>query len=163
MKIRKYKVEDCDTVSKLFFETVHSVNAKDYTDEQLFAWASSVEDLKNRRYDALSEQCTLVADIDGKVVGFASIDRSGELDLLFVHKDFQGQGIATALCNKLEEDFDIITSYASITAKQFFENRGYFIDKKQEVKRVGVKLINYKMKKIKQEQKRLNKIMIDYS
>lgn len=46
MKIRKYKVEDCDTVSKLFFETVHSVNAKDYTDEQLFAWASSVEDLK---------------------------------------------------------------------------------------------------------------------
>ncbi len=105
----------------------------------------------------------MVADIDGKVVGFASIDRSGELDLLFVHKDFQGQGIATALCNKLEEDFDIITSYASITAKQFFENRGYFLEKKQEVERVGVKLINYKMKKIKQEQKRLNKIMIDYS
>jgi len=28
---------------------------------------------------------------------------------------------------------------------------------------VCVKLINYKMKKIKQEQKRLNKIMNDYS
>ncbi|MDE6473901.1 MAG: GNAT family N-acetyltransferase [Clostridia bacterium] len=149
MVIRDYKVEDCDAVSKLFFETVHSVNSKDYTDEQLFAWASSVEDFKHRRYDALLAQHTAVADIGGKVVGFASIDKSGELDLLFVDKDFQGQGIATALCNEVEKDFDIITTYASITAKQFFENRGYFVEKEQEVERLGVKLRNYKMKKIK--------------
>ena len=148
MKIRNYKIEDCDTVSRLFFETVHSINAKDYSDGQLFAWASSVEDLKSRRCNALLEQRTVVAVIDGKIVGFASIDRSGELDLLFVDKDYQGQGIATALCDEIEKDFSVVTTYSSITAKSFFEKRGYIVIKEQEVERPGLKLKNYKMKKI---------------
>ncbi len=40
MIIRKYKNEDCDSVANLFYETVHSVNAKDYSAEQLSAWAT---------------------------------------------------------------------------------------------------------------------------
>ena len=147
MEIRDYKVKDCDTVSKLFFETVRSVNAKDYSPEQLSAWASSVEDFKSRKYNALLEQRTVVADIGGKVVGFASIDKSGELDLLFVDKDYQRQGIATALCDEVEKGFSVLTTYASITAKQFFEKRDYIVIKEQEVERFGVKLKNFKMKK----------------
>ena len=146
MKLRDYTVNDCDAVSRLFFETVHSVNAKDYSPEQLSAWVSSAEDFKNRRYDSLLEQRTVVADIGGKVVGFASIDKSGELDLLFVDKDHQREGIATALCNEVENDFDIITTYASITARPFFEKRGYVVIEEREVDRKGVKLRNYKWK-----------------
>ncbi len=41
--MRQYKNEDCDTVAKLFYETVHSVNAKDFTAEQLSAWANNAE------------------------------------------------------------------------------------------------------------------------
>ncbi len=147
MEIRDYKVKDCDTVSKLFFETVHSINAKDYTDEQLFAWASSAEDFKSRRCRDLLEQRTVVAVIGEKIVGFASIDKSGELDLLFVDKDHQRQGIATALCDEVEKGFSVLTTYASITAKQFFEKRDYIVIKEQEVERFGVKLKNFKMKK----------------
>lgn len=39
MIIRKYVSTDCKQVADLFYETVHSVNAKDYTIEQLDAWA----------------------------------------------------------------------------------------------------------------------------
>ena len=147
MKLRVYDVNDCDAVSKLFFETVRSVNAKDYSPEQLSAWVSSVEDFKSRRYNALLEQRTVVADIGGKVVGFASIDKSGVLDLLFVDKDHQREGIATALCDEVERTFGIITTYASITARPFFENRGYVVKEEREVERNGVKLRNFKMEK----------------
>lgn len=144
--IRPYSNSDCETVSKLFYETVHSVNAKDYTQEQLFAWASDEKRLLRRR-DDLTNQKTLIAEINRKAVGFVSIDKSGCLDLLFVHKDFQRKGIATALCNEAEKGFVAVTTYASITAKPFFENRGYTVIKKQEVKRFGVTLKNFEMQK----------------
>ena len=103
MIIRQYKNKDCDIVSKLFYETVHSVNAKDYTVEQLSVWANNADSLKIR-HDDLLNQNTLIAEMNGVIIGFGSIDKSGCLDLLFVHKDYQKQGVATALCNELEKD-----------------------------------------------------------
>lgn len=39
-KTRKYTPEDCGTLADLFYNTVHSVNAEDYTEEQLAVWAT---------------------------------------------------------------------------------------------------------------------------
>ena len=144
MNIRLYKESDFKAISELFYDTVHSVNAKDYTEKQLSAWAKNRDSLKSRR-DVLPKQYTLIAESDGIIVGFGSIDNSGCLDLLFVHKDFQGQGVATALCDELEKGFPVIKTYASITAKPFFETRGYVVIKAQEVERFGVKLKNFEM------------------
>lgn len=146
MNIRKYKKEDLETVSKLFYETVHSVNAKDYSAEQVSVWANNADSLKVRR-DYLLKQYTLIAEINGKIVGFGSIDKLGYLDLLFVHKDYQKQGIATALCSELEKGFSVINTFASITAKPFFESRGYVVVNEWEVERFGVKLKNFEMQK----------------
>lgn len=146
MIIRPYKNEDCDEVSTLFYETVHTVNARDYTSEQLYAWAKDYDSLKARHND-LSKQFTLIAEINGTIAGFGSIDQSGCLDLLFVHKDHQYQGVATALCNELEKGFYSITAFASITAKRFFEKRGYIVIREQTVERSGIELTNYEMKK----------------
>ena len=146
MIIRQYKNEDCDTVAKLFYETVHSVNAKDYTAEQLSVWANNADSLKIRR-DYLLKQNTLIAEINGEIVGFGSIDKLGYLDLLFVHKNYQRQGIATALCNEMEKGFSVINTFASITAKPFFESRGYVVVNEWDAERFGVKLKNFEMQK----------------
>ncbi len=146
MIIRQYKNEDCDIVSKLFYETVHSINAKDYTAEQLSVWANNADSLKIRR-DYLLKQFTLIAEINGEIVGFGSIDKLGYLDLLFVHKDYQKQGVATVLCNELEKGFSVINTFASITAKPFFESRGYVVINECEAERFGVKLKNFEMQK----------------
>jgi len=45
MQLRKYKPEDCAALAELFFDTVHAVNAKDYTTAQLKAWATGKVDL----------------------------------------------------------------------------------------------------------------------
>ena len=54
------------------------------------------------------------------------------IDILFVHKDYQGKGIATAICDRLEKAVQnkVITN-ASITARAFFEKRGYKVIKEQ--------------------------------
>ncbi len=93
------------------------------------------------------EHKTLVAVEKDVIVGFGDIGNTGYLDRLFVHKDYQRHGIATALCDQLECGFDMITTHASITAKPFFESRGYKVIKGQQVERQGIFLTNYVMKK----------------
>ena len=46
MQLRKYTPSDCGVMAELFYQTVHSVNAQDYTREQLDAWATGEVDLQ---------------------------------------------------------------------------------------------------------------------
>nr|WP_330420547.1 GNAT family N-acetyltransferase [Roseburia sp. AM59-24XD] len=65
---------------------------------------------------------------------------------MFVHKDNQRKGIATAICNQLEQFVEgNITTHASITARPFFEKRGYKVVMEQQAERRGVFLTNYVM------------------
>lgn len=147
MKIRKYQSSDCKALADLFYHTVHTVNAKDYTKEQLQVWATGQVDLEN--WDqSLQEHFSVVAVENEKILGFGDIDRTGYLDRLYVHGDYQGKGIATAICNQLEQAIqgNIIT-HASITAKPFFEKRGYQVIKEQKVERQGIFLTNFVMEK----------------
>ncbi len=147
MEIRKCRQSDCKAITELFYNTVHTVNAKDYTKEQLDVWATGRFDLEewNRSF---TEHYGIVAVENEIIVGFGDIEKNGYLNRLYVHKDFQGKGIATAICNDLEQAVTgTITVHASITAKPFFEKRGYGVIKEQKVERGGIFLTNYIMKK----------------
>lgn len=145
MLVREYQVSDCKETTELFYNTVHRINAKDYPKEQLDVWATGQVDLE--KWNAsLQEHFSIVAVDDGILVGFGDIDKTGYLDRLFVHANYQKKGIATAICNQLEQAVQgDITTHASITAKPFFEKRGYKMIKEQQVERQGVFLVNYVM------------------
>ena len=148
MIVRKYKPSDIIEVTNLFYGTVHAVNKKDYKKEQLDVWADGKVDLEKWN-KSLMEHYSLVAIENEVLVGFGDIDKTGYIDLLYVHKDYQGKRIATVLCNELENTVqcDELTTHASITAKLFFEKRGYIVVAEQQVERQGVFLTNYIMKK----------------
>lgn len=147
MTIREYRSSDLREIVELFYDTVHTVNARDYTPEQLNAWADGSPDLAEWGRSLL-EHIAFVAE-DGGIVGFGDIDPSGYLDRLYVHKDYQRQGVATALCDALEGavNAERIITHASITAKPFFEERGYQVAWEQQVLRHGTALTNYRMEK----------------
>ncbi len=145
MFIREYETSDCKELTELFYNTVHTVNAKDYTKEQLDVWATGQVDLEKWN-QSLQEHYSIVAVDNGIIVGFGDIDKTGYLDRLFVHSDYQGQGIATAICNQLEAAIQKnIVTHASITARSFFEKRGYKVVKEQQVERQGLFLTNFVM------------------
>lgn len=151
MEIRTYRPEDCPLMAQLFYDTVHCVNRKDYTSAQLDAWADGHPDLKDWNRSFLSHH-TLVALEGSVLVGFGDMDSSGYLDRLYVHKDYQGRGIASALCRMLENACPArsFSTHASITARPFFEGRGYRVVKAQQVQRKGQRLTNYRMEKEKE-------------
>lgn len=151
MDIRRFDARDSAAVLKLFKETILSVNLRDYTKEQCEVWANSfseIEALKER----LEKSLTYIAEFEGKIVGFGNVNGFGEIDLLYVHKNFQGRGIASAILRKLETDaksygFVELTTEASITARPFFESKGYQV----EVEKIRIvrecEFINFRMKK----------------
>ena len=149
MKIRPYRPADRAVLLDLFYHTVHTVCARDYTPAQLDAWAPKQAD--KTAWDAkFRTGTTLVAEDDGKVLlGFGSIGEDGFLDLLYVHKDHQGRGVGSILCDFLEGLYPIesVTVHASKTAKPFFEARGYRVTQPQTVERRGQRLTNYVMEK----------------
>ncbi len=152
MKLRKYKSEDCTTLAELFFQTVHTVNSRDYTNDQIDAWATGDIDISAWNKCFLNHN-TLVAEINGIIVGFGDMDNNGYLDKLFVHKDYQGKGIATSIVNELEHQavlcgINHFSTQASITAKPFFEHRGYRVVRENMAVRGNIKLNNFIMEKI---------------
>ncbi len=148
MIIRNYEPSDCQHLADLFYETVHTVNAKDYSENQLCVWATGYVDLEQWNRSFL-EHITLVAVQDGAITGFGDMAPTGYLDRLYVHSNYQRQGIATAICDRLEQAVraGTITTHASITAKPFFLHRGYRVLREQQVIRGGIGLTNYVMEK----------------
>ena len=60
MELRRYQQSDCEELTELFYHTVHTVNAKDYTKEQLDAWATGQADLAKWN-QSLQEHYSIVA------------------------------------------------------------------------------------------------------
>ncbi|MEK7015450.1 GNAT family N-acetyltransferase [Bacillus sp. FSL R9-9410] len=152
IKIRTFQKEDLEQVLQLFYETVHTVNAQDYNTLQLQTWAPK---RLNREswLKSLEKNISYVADNNGVIVGFGDYNDEHYIDRLFTHKDYQGKGIASYILQKLEKEAmklehrDIYTE-ASITAKPFFESKGFICIKEQKKQHNGQIFINYVMKKI---------------
>ena len=145
-----YQPGEAEAIVRLFYGSVHGVCLGDYTQEQVNVWADGTADPALWEQTFLRRQ-TLVARLGGELAGFA--DREGDyLDRLYIHKDHQRKGIARALCAALEqgakeEGVTRMTVHASITARGFFEKRGWQVVKEQQVERKGVLLTNFVMEK----------------
>ena len=148
--LRVYKREDKKALQELFFDTVHHSNARDYTPEQLRAWAP-VE--PNREVWArLDSAYCFIVELDKQPVGFAALSRDGCIDFLCVHKDFQNRGVATALLKQLcrlarKNGLPLLKTTASITAKCFFERQGFVLVEEQTKTLNGIPFRQYHMEK----------------
>ena len=149
--VRDYGSEDAASLCRLFFETVRSVNRADYSEEQVRAWAPEVPDAETW-HERMSGRHTLVAEKEGRTVGFAELEEDGHLDMLYVHKDAVGRGVGSRLYAAVEERARGLGSgrlftEASITARPFFERRGFAVLGRNVVTQHGVELVNFSMEK----------------
>ena len=152
--IRVANATDTNELKELYQSTVLNINIRDYTQEEVEDWASCGNDLKNWEEQFAGDFYFVVAENEEKqILGFASIRNDGYLHLLFVHNNFQSQGVASLLYKNIEEYATVnkitrVFSEVSITAKGFFEKQGFKVDEEQRRTANKLSLINFKMSKI---------------
>ena len=150
IKIRRALYKDLEELQTLFVETIQATCSRDYNKNQIDAWTSSVENFE-RWIRLITKQYTLVAYTDEMIVGLAALDDPNYVDFLYTHKDFQNRGIGNQLFNaiKLESlrqgQYKLISD-VSITAKSFFESKGFEVIKQNKREIQGVELANFRMK-----------------
>jgi putative acetyltransferase len=151
VQIRPYVAADCDFTIGIFLGAIREVASKDYSPAQVAAWGK-VEDREawaRRR----ASRPTWIGEHEGVPVGFSDLEPEGHLDMLFVHPDYQGIGVASALVAKVESEagklgLTRLTAEASLTARPFFERRGFVVLARQTVEVRGQQLDNFRMEKL---------------
>jgi putative acetyltransferase len=142
--IENYNVKIAAELWQVYFTSIRMVCIKDYSEEQVQAWASeSFElDLFKEKMDQINP---FVAILNDKIIGYADLQADGLIDHFFVHGNYQGKGAGTALmknilkegCNKPK-----LYSYVSHTAKSFFIKHGFLVEKVRQEEVRGCKIEN---------------------
>lgn len=149
MEIRKYREGEENEIWNLFYNTVHSVNIRHYNQSQINAWAPDDLDI-NIAHQKIREIDPYVAILDGQIVGYADIQENGYIDHFFCHHEYQGKGIGSRLFARLDEVAELrgiknLSADVSITARPFFEAKGFTVEKELLIKLRGQELVSYKM------------------
>lgn len=151
MLIRSHRNGDVPGISRLYYDTIHLINSRDYTSEQVDAWAPVVPDVSFWK-ERLKKYRVYVAEEDECIVGFTELDTTGHIDCFFVHHQWQRRGIGTRLMERVvatagKEQMPRLFAEVSITAAPFFRERGFVVVRENETIRRDVKLKQFAMER----------------
>lgn len=155
-----FRPQDAEQVAQLFHETVREINSRDYSVNQVNAWAPDNIYFRNWA-KVCSERFTYVADLNQAfisegansiIVGFGELEPNGHIDCFYCHRHYQRQGVGSKIYAAIEQKaFELglnrLFVEASITATSFFQRKGFSIVKQQQVICRGEVFTNYAMEK----------------
>jgi len=135
----------------VFHSAVHRLACRDYTAEQIAAWAPSEVDQEAwvRRMRAIRP---FVAECNGHIVAYADVQPNGHIDHFFVCALHARQGVGTTLMERIHQaahsqGIKVLTADVSRTAQPFFERFGFVVVEYKSAVIRGVSLPNARMRK----------------
>lgn len=150
--IRRFDAGDEAGLLRVFFSAVHDIASKDYTVEQIKAWAPADLDQAAwaRHMRALKP---FVAEMDHQIVGYADVQAKGYIDHFFVSGLYPRQGIGSLLMDRIHErathlHLTELTADVSRSAQLFFAYHGFVIVAQQSPILRGVAIPNARMRKV---------------
>lgn len=149
--VREYRDSDARSLADLYYDTIHRVNARDYSAAQIQAWAPL-----EARDDAawktrFAKTRPFVAELDDRVAGFAELGSDGHIDCFYCRADCLRQGVGSALMGRIvrvARDGELREVHAAVssTAKPFFESAGFEVLGEDSVTRRGVNIERFVMR-----------------
>jgi len=151
MNIEEYKSQYVEELAQLFTNTIHKVNKKDYTKEQIESWAPSKIDYKKWK-NRFEKTKPYIVKNNNTIAGFFEFENNGHIDCFYVHHDYQRQGVGNIMMSKIvkiaeEKKLDEVFAEVSITAKPFFEKNSFIVERENIAKRDNIELVNYIMRR----------------
>ena len=80
LALRPFLPADAPLLREIFRDSIEELTSDDYTESQQEAWASAADDVRSFG-DKLAGQLTLVATLEGSLVGFASLEGKDKIDM----------------------------------------------------------------------------------
>lgn len=131
--IRPYTATDRAAMVTVYYRAIREGAAAHYSEAERAAWAASpVPDLT--KPDKLLDQWCYVAEDNGHLTGFMSMEPNGHLDMAFVIPEVMGNGTAAALYDTLMAHARIqglrhFTVKAAHQSNRFLLRRGWQVDR----------------------------------
>jgi putative acetyltransferase len=127
--LRPFLPDDAPVLAEIFRASIGGLAAEDYSESQVDAWAGAADD-EDEFGARLASSLTLVVTMEGSAVGFASLNKPGHIDLLYVHPAVAGKGAGSMLVDALVKLATVrgavkLTVEASDNAQEFFRRRGF--------------------------------------
>jgi putative acetyltransferase len=140
--VREANVDDSRVIVQTHYDAVHTTAVSDYEVDVLNEWSAAVDDrvasMTNQIEKNPDGSLMLVAELDGKVVGFGEIVAAlCELRAVYVSPTCGRSGVGRALLNELEcraRDLGAPRLWldSSLTAEPFYHAMGYQSDERSE-------------------------------
>lgn len=155
MELRRYRIEDTEGLQYIYYNTIHNVNKRDYTPEELEAWAPSgpyTGEKKQKDILRFTKINPFVVAENDVPLGFAELEEKGHINCFFVHHEHGGRGIGSMLLNACEQEakrmgYTRMFAEVSITAKPFFIKKGFRVVKPILCDIQGLNMKYYDMEK----------------
>lgn len=127
--LRPFLPADTMALREVFAQSIEELSQDDYDEDQRAAWASAAADAGDFA-KRLGSMTTLIVQVGGEYLGFASLKENSIIDMLYVHPHHAGEGVGSALLSALERiaaarGAEAISVDASEPSVLFFEGRGY--------------------------------------
>ncbi|MBK6853905.1 MAG: GNAT family N-acetyltransferase [Burkholderiales bacterium] len=146
VSIRRYRHGEEPQLFNVYYSAVHLVACRDYSNEQIQTWAP--QDLDRETWTARIRGINpFVAELNGKIVGYADLQPDGYIDHFFVSGHHPRCGIGTALMNYLLNEAQSaslkeLTSDVSRSAQPFYERFGFVVVEQRQPEVRGVVIPN---------------------
>lgn len=130
--IRPYRPQDRAAAKLVYYRAITEGAAAFYSEAERVAWAGPAEPDWNTP-DKLLDQWCYVAEDDGRMTGFMSMEPTGYLEMAFVIPEVMGNGTAAALYDALmvQAKSNGLTRFSVRAAHQsnrFLARRGWQVD-----------------------------------
>lgn len=152
MRIRQFCSGDELALREVFYSAVHDVASRDYTAEQIEAWAPASFD-RGQWIERMRTIAPFVVEDAGHIVAYADLQPTGYIDHFFVSGAVARRGVGALLMNHILDDaglreIRVLTADVSRTALPFFRRFGFVVVEEHARVVRGVVVPNTSMKKV---------------
>ncbi len=154
LRVRPFRAEDAERLATIFFAAVRAVSRKDYSEEQLRAWAPEPPDPVRFIERAAGGRILLVGvDVADQPQAYGDLEPDGHIDHLYRHPDTSRSRAASLVYEGIERaarQRGLVRIYveASEPAKRFLLSRGFVLVKRRDFEIRGMPIHNYAMEKL---------------
>ncbi len=151
MRVREFRAGEEPALFSVFHSAVHQIASRDYTPEQIEAWAPA--DLDQRYWAARVQAIKpFVVVEDELIIAYADVQANGHIEHFFVSGAHARRGAGRMLMHKIHEvaarsGVVQLSSDVSLSAQAFFERFGFHVVERRSPVIRGVALDNALMRK----------------